>query len=162
MNLQLGQMPAPNGTAAPQSGQFGQGVSGVERSVAVPASQTGAPASTGEADRPAGGTYEAAGPAGGTYAAAGTGKHASRNARARSPADANRSFGSLTSARATTSATDFGRSGRASRSDGAGSCKCCSSTPIGVSATNGRSPTSISYSTTPRAYTSERWSIGSP
>src|SRR5438270_13840452 len=107
MYLQLGQMPAPNGTAAPQSGQFGQGVSGVERSLAVPASQTGAAVRTRLATGVTGTT------------GAGKRKHASRNARASSPADANRWLGSLTSARATTSATDFGRSGRASNSEGA-------------------------------------------
>src|ERR1051325_5802281 len=98
MYLHAGQMPAPNGSGTPQSGQLSQPVSGLT--------------STGSG---AGG-----GCRGGAMSPDDTSarQKAARKARASSPAELKRSSGSLVSARATTSPTAGGRSGRASRIDG--------------------------------------------
>ena len=83
------------------------------------------------------------------------------SAAAISSAEANRSSGSLARALNTTRSTASGIAGFRLRGGGSGSRMCCITMPIGVSATNGTRPVSISNSITPREYTSLRASVGS-
>ena len=72
-----------------------------------------------------------------------------------SPADWNRSPGSLASALEIRFSNSTGISGTARRTDGTRASTCCNATATGLSPVNGSFPVIISYRTTPSEYRSD-------